>query len=224
MENNGFYVIMSQETGKPYLTENDHCKLFMSKLPAEIYCRDREGLFIEGPNFLSANELMFSCKQAGALYVDICTEKKTEEKKIGHNPKKYFNRKLNAALFHLKDTKKSVYLKKMASCMFIVPCLIENGREIMYGAAKIGDDIYSLAFSDLDEYNSWVDAETYMPLELSFPELMRASAGREIILNISGYRYVLTRKKIEKIVEQMEKEMAVDDNKGSSEKSTDTHV
>lgn len=213
MENKGYYIIMSQKTGKPYLTDDDHCKMFVSQIAAERFCMDKEGLFVEGPNFTSNEDIMFSCKQAGALYLDICTDKKTDEKKIGYNPKKYFNRDLNAAIFHLKDTKRSVYLKQMGDCMFIIPCLVEKGHEIIYGAAQIGDTLYTLAFSDLDEYNAWREADNYRPLELSFTELIRASAGREIIINISGYRYVLTRQKIDKVLQAKEEKKNEDNGK-----------
>ncbi len=193
---------MSEKTGKPYLTIDDHCKLFMSKRDAEAFCQNIEEVFVQGPYVNkkeSIAELMLSCKQAGGMFLDMCAGKKVEELKIGSSPQKYANAPLNSAIFHLKDTKKPVYLEKMHKCNFIVPCRIENGHEIMYGAAKFGDRLYTLCFSDLDEFATWPESNSYGPLEINFYELLRAAAGREIIINITGYRYVLTKEKIERI-------------------------
>ena len=194
------YIIMSEKTGRYMLTDNDHASVFFMREAADKYAAGRKYARVEGPKHMDYPTICEISRQAGACKIDLYdgAGKKAEED-IPVIKKKKLNPKLNGAIAHLKETGKKEYLYRLLECRFIVPCRIKEGTEIIYAMGKIRDDIYALAFTDLDEFWIWGGEMDWSPLEVTYAGLLRVANRREIILNITGNRYILTKDKLTKL-------------------------
>ena len=198
---NRIYIAVSEKTGRYKLTEDDHVSIFFSEDEAEKYASEHENVRKEGPRSTDFETICRIGRQAGAEKVDIYASGVKTEESIPEMKKEHLNPKLNRALAHLKETGKKRYLLQLLDCVFYVPCRIDDQKDIMYGVAKTADTTYALAFTDLDEFWNWSGGMTWDPLEVTYHELLRVANRREIVLNVSGNRYVLTSTKLEKIRE-----------------------
>lgn len=198
---NRIYVAVSEKTGRYKLTDNNHISVFFTEEEAEKHISNMKDARKEGPRMTDFETISRIGKQAGADVVDIYASGIKTEEPIPEFKKERLNPKLNRALAHLKESGKKQYLMELLDCVYYVPCRIESQLDIMYGVAKAQDILYALAFSDLDEFWNWSGGMAWDPLEVTFHELLRVASRREIIINVTGNRYVLTKKKMEKMRE-----------------------
>ncbi len=197
----GIYIYISPKTGKYKLTDDDHISVFKSERVARDFMEDGDEL--SGPKFIDKRELISLSLKAGATGIEFFNENgECEVISVQPTIKVQANPGLTAAIQHLKETGERSHLDKLFKCVFLIPCRIEEETDIIYAAAKIQDDIYMLAFTDLDEFGLWAGETDWKPLKVNYRELVRLAKNKPIIINIKGNcRYVLTQEKMRKIGE-----------------------
>ncbi|RHS83902.1 SseB family protein [Clostridium sp. AM42-36] len=203
---NDIYIAKSQKTGKPYVDADKTVHIFLSAADAEHFKKMLpETITIDGPKFVDGAVFSASCYQAGAEKLSVNNGASIETEQLNPPKTRYYNKDTNYALGALKETKKSKFLYMLKTGKFIVPCRIENGTEIYYGAAKTRDCSYSLAFTDLDEFHMWEPSSDFIPLEVKYHELKRIAAKRDVLVNVSGNRYTITQAFFDKIDDHAKK-------------------
>lgn len=200
---NGIYIPRSEKTGKPSLSENDHTSVFFSESDAKEYAEKHEFTIIGLPEYTDIDTVFRISALAGARVVDVYSLGGPEELKIPY-VHSYINQKLTVNLTRLKETQKKEYLYALADCKFIIPCNVENQSDIFYGIAKSKNEAgeettFLISFTDLDEFYAWSGSKQWKPLEVDFEGLMKAARRKEVIMNLAGNRYLLTKHKIDKI-------------------------
>ncbi len=206
IQNSEIYIIVSEKTGRYMLTEKDHTSIFLGREAAEKFAAGRKYARVEGPKRIDFLTLCEISRQAGAERIDLYNQGTKKEEDIPVLKKKKMNPKLNGAIAHLKETGKKEYLYKLMECKYLVPCRIENSSDIIYAMGKIREDIYTLAFTDLEEFWIWVGDMDWQPLEVTYAGMLRIARRRDIILNIKGNRYVLTKHKLD-VIRDYEREL-----------------
>lgn len=210
---NPVYLITYKTTGKPYIDEERTAHAFLRRTDAEIYLEEKDelarqfGEVTDGRHY-RYDEFTGICYSSGAekIYLQAGTELLNIT--IGKlPPTRYFNPKLAGTLNLLLTTRKKKYLYELYKRKFIVPIRIDRGIVINYGIARIQDREFFLVFSETDEYGIWAsNVEGFEPLELTFKEIQSLSLERDIIINITGSRFLLDKKKIDKIIAEAEAE------------------
>ena len=213
LENNQVYLVTYRKSGRAYIDEDRSAHAFLNRVDALIYIGEKDELagqfceVSEGWNF-SYEELTGICYASGAEKICLSADTEILDITIGKlPPTRYFNPKLAGTLNLLLTTRKKKYLYELYERKFIVPVRIDGGTVINYGIAKIREREFFLVFSDTDEYGIWASSvEGFEPLELTFREIHRLCPGMDIIINITGTRFLLDKKKREIIVAEAERE------------------
>ncbi len=196
---NKVYLVRSSKTGRLKLTENNHTCVFFTEKEAKQFAANTDGTLVGESAFTTLDLLDRMSKCAGADMIDIYTGDGLQERVIPKIKDKYVNQQLTRALTRLKETQQKPYLLEFADCRFIVPGKIEGQSDIVYCIAKSDTASYTLCFTDLDEYSAWAGSSAWQPLSVNWNGLMRVAGKKEIIMNVAGNRYVLTKDKIRKV-------------------------
>lgn len=197
---NEVFTAISKKTGKPYIDDEKKGHIFTSPKSANKFKEEtKDEIEIDGPKYVDFEILSASMYQAGAASICVHNENKTEDEKISAPKKKYYNPETNFALDRLKETRRKKYLRMLKNATFLVPCEIKNGIEIYFAVAKAEENEFILAFTDLDEYQLWEEGKNYEPLMLTSGEIKQIAKERNVIVNITGNRYVITPEKFQKM-------------------------
>ena len=224
---NPVYLITYKTSGRPYIDEERISHAFLRRTDAEIYVNEKDELakqfceVIDGRHY-GYDEFTGMCYSSGAEKIYLQTGTELIDITIGRlPPNRYYNPKLAGTLNLLLTTRKKQYLYELYKRKFIVPIRIDNGIVINYGIARIQEREFFLVFSDTDEYGIWASkVEGFEPLELTFKEIQSLSLERDIIINITGSRFLLDKKKIDKILAEAETDKREDENGQSDEPAT----
>ena len=194
-------LITYKKTGKPYIDEDRVSHAFTDRVDAERFLSSDSlaGEFCEVSDArrYRHGELAGLCYASGAERIALSTGKEIQEITLGMMPpERYYNPNLSATLNLLLTTRKKRYLRELADRKFIVPIRID-GNVISYGIARVKEREFFLLFSDTDEFSLWASSvEGFSPLELTFREIEGLSLDRDMIINITGSRFLLDREKI----------------------------
>ena len=213
LKDNDIYLITYKKTGKPYIDEGHTSHAFMDRRGAEEYLSSdalaKESCEVSPPRRYGEEELFGCCYASGADSI-LLSGPDLFDIPLGHlPPTRYYNHRLSATMNLLLTTRKKKYLFELYDRKFIVAVRIDRGTVINYGVARVKDREFFLAFSDTDEFSLWASSVPgFSPLELTFREIQGLSLDRDIIINISGNRFLLDRAKIERIEKERENETA----------------
>ena len=205
------YLITYRKTGKPYIDEGHTAHAFTGRREAEAFLSSdtlaAEFCEVSPPGRYGEEELFGRCYASGADSI-LLSGPDLYDIPLGHlPPTRYYNHRLAGTLNLLLTTRKKKYLFELYDRKFIVAVRIDRGTVINYGIARVKDREFFLAFSDTDEFSLWSSSVPgFSPLELTFREIQGLSLDRDIIINISGNRFLLDREKIERIDKERESE------------------
>ena len=224
---NPVYLITYKTSGRPYIDEERISHAFLRRTDAEIYVNEKDELakqfceVTDGRHY-GYDEFTGMCYSSGAEKIYLQTGTELIDITIGRlPPNRYYNPKLAGTLNLLLTTRKKQYLYELYKRKFIVPIRIDNGIVINYGIARIQEREFFLVFSDTDEYGIWASkVEGFEPLELTFKEIQSLSLERDIIINITGSRFLLDKKKIDKILAEAKADKREEENGQSDEPAT----
>ena len=205
---NAIYLIIYKSSGAPYINEDKTSHAFLRKTEAEAYISEKDELAYEfgevaDGKYYEYEELISLCYSSGAEHIHLYTGAEIMDITIGKLPPlKYYNTRLAGTLNLLLTTKKKKYMYELYKRRFVVPIRIDDGLIINYGIARIKDREFFLVFSNTDEFNIWAShVEGFEPLELTFREIQWLNIEKDIIINITGNRFLLDKGKIDKIIE-----------------------
>ena len=202
---NPSFMVLFNKTKQPYITEAGECVIYLREEDAAGFLSEHEGAVLDEARFYKPEELCSMCYGAGAIKIKVimpgCEKERYEDLK--RMPiRKYYNHSLNRNMNLLHETKKKEYLYALKKEHYIVPVKIVNSPEIKieYSVAKANDRKFFLAFSSLEEFELWnKNVGGYEALEITYSELIELSGSDDIVLNISGARYILSQEKIRKM-------------------------
>lgn len=202
---NPSFMVLFEKTKQPYITEEGECVIYLRKEDAGNFLNEHPGAVLDESKFYKAEELCSMCYGAGAVKIKVimpgCEKERYED--LTRMPiKKYYNHSLNKNINLLHETKRKEYLYALKKENYIVPVKITNKPEmkIEYSIAKANDRKLFVAFTCLEEFDLWnKNIGGYEALEITYSELIELSGNDDIVLNISGARYILSQEKIKKM-------------------------
>ena len=198
---NEFYMIYSTVTKFPYMDENRAAFLFTTDYYAQSFVKSHEDTRIEKKRYYTAEELCTVLNKFGFVMIHLNLEGKDIEAVIDKNyvKRNFYNPELSANILLLKQTKKKIYMRKISKCFFIVPLQIDNGLEvpkIKYAYATLPgiEGYFYLAFTDLTEYNLWVNKAKgkWGPVKMSFKDVMNICKKENMLINSMTLQVVLS--------------------------------
>ena len=199
------WLIRSSVTNRIYLDTDRRAYAFFEQYQADKYVAENEGTVADPPVFFDDKALRGQIFSDGGTSLVLSRGYDTETVKIGPRnvPLKFYRCDLNAWLNLLKETKQEVWLKKLFGEKFLVPARIYTGEKprIVYATVhQSGSDSYMfLAFTTLEEYNSWAEKQPgWSPLSVTTETMWQIGKKHGYLVNPFGNRLILSGQLLQK--------------------------
>lgn len=193
------WLIRSTVTQHIYLDTDRRAYAFFEKYQADKFVTATQETAADPPSFYDEKELRGQIFADGGTSLVLTRGYETEIVQIGPRnvPLVFYRCDLNAWLNLLKETKQEIWLKKLFCEEFLVPVRIYNGEQprIVYATVhQGGSDTYMfLAFTTLDEFNSWAEKQPgWSPLSVTTETMWQIGKKHGYLVNPFGNRLVIS--------------------------------
>ena len=203
-----YYLVMSSHTQKPFLDSGNGCYMFEVKSDADIFVKRVAYVFLAEPKYYVQKnfctefysygiETIHAKTRKNDDYIDIPVEKEDAKKQ-------YYNPAASRAVYQLKQTRQTKYLRMMKDLSFFVPVLIDLRLPKQYPvmhysyATFNGADKNYLLFTTIQEFDDWnkEQGEKWKPMEVNLTTFGRIRVGNFVMINPMSDKLLLTDKQI----------------------------
>lgn len=189
-----YYIIRSSKTKKPFLDTEYNCYLFETMNDANKFVNTHKDLYFDPCSFLQDNVFITEFYSYGINNIIIKTAKgdltSVPLKDETGQKKQFYNISAQREILRLKQTGEKKYVRNLKNNNFIIPLKISERHKQMYPFIKYGIAVYNnksyyIAFTTVQEFDSWNHTQNYafQPLLISFEELSKLKKKGNILIN-----------------------------------------
>ncbi|MBO4847206.1 MAG: SseB family protein [Lachnospiraceae bacterium] len=213
-----FFVIYSNATKKPYISEDRECFIFDTMKEADKFIGEDKRFYRNDRSEKLSQKVYCSKYYSYGIRTIVLKKIKGERVRISIEkadvkPRQYLNDETNANVYRLMETRKKKYLRSLKDNMLFCPISISirlKGQypKVSYCNALKNNEMYMPLFTTVQEFEKWnsKQANRWRPLGTTISKIEPERKGHSIIINPDSDKLILYNKVIKDVLKEKKKE------------------